>query len=30
MIQLLPSPWPLRSELKSLTYQAITELNRKR
>jgi len=26
MIQLMGSPWPLRSELKTLTYQAITEL----
>jgi CubicO group peptidase (beta-lactamase class C family) len=30
MIQLMQSPWPLRRELKSLTYQAITELGRKR
>ena len=29
MIQLMQSPWPLRGELKSLTYQAITELGRK-
>lgn len=27
MIQLMQSPWPLRSELKVLTYQALTELN---
>jgi CubicO group peptidase (beta-lactamase class C family) len=27
MIQLMGSPWPLRSELKTLTYQALTELN---
>ena len=27
MIQLMGSPWPLRSELKALTYQALTELN---
>jgi CubicO group peptidase (beta-lactamase class C family) len=27
MIQLMQSPWPLRSELKSLTYQALTRLN---
>jgi CubicO group peptidase (beta-lactamase class C family) len=27
MIQLLGSPWPLRAELKALTYQAITVLN---
>ena len=26
MIQLLGSPWPLRSEMKVLTYQALTEL----
>jgi CubicO group peptidase (beta-lactamase class C family) len=26
MIQLIQSPWPLRAELKSLTYQALTEL----
>jgi CubicO group peptidase (beta-lactamase class C family) len=26
MIQLMGSPWPLRSELKTLTYQALTEL----
>jgi len=26
MIQLMQAPWPLRSELKSLTYQALTEL----
>lgn len=26
MIQLMQSPWPLRAELKSLTYQALTEL----
>ena len=25
MIQLLGSPWPLRSEMKVLTYQALTE-----
>ena len=30
MIQLMGSPWPLRKELKSLTYQAVTELNDKR
>ena len=30
MIQLMSSPWPLRQELKSLTYQAVTELNHKR
>jgi CubicO group peptidase (beta-lactamase class C family) len=30
MIQLMQAPWPLRSELKALTYQAITELNHKR
>jgi CubicO group peptidase (beta-lactamase class C family) len=27
MIQLMGSPWPLRNELKVLTYQALTELN---
>ena len=27
MIQLMGSPWPLRNELKALTYQALTELN---
>ncbi len=27
MIQLMQSPWPLRRELKALTYQALTELN---
>jgi CubicO group peptidase (beta-lactamase class C family) len=27
MIQLMQSPWPLRSELKALTYQALTELD---
>ena len=27
MIQLMGSPWPLRSELKVLTYQALTALN---
>lgn len=27
MIQLMQSPWPLRSELKVLTYQALTRLN---
>lgn len=27
MIQLMGSPWPLRSELKALTYGALTELN---
>jgi CubicO group peptidase (beta-lactamase class C family) len=27
MIQLMQSPWPLRNELKALTYQALTELN---
>lgn len=27
MIQLMGSPWPLRSELKALTYQALTRLN---
>ncbi|HEX7036745.1 MAG TPA: serine hydrolase domain-containing protein [Pseudomonadales bacterium] len=27
MIQLMQSPWPLRQELKVLTYQALTELN---
>ena len=26
MIQLMDSPWPLRSEMKVLTYQALTEL----
>ena len=26
MIQLMGSPWPLRSEMKVLTYQALTEL----
>ncbi|MEZ5558457.1 MAG: serine hydrolase domain-containing protein [Pseudomonadales bacterium] len=26
MIQLMGSPWPLRSELSALTYQALTEL----
>ena len=26
MIQLMGSPWPLRSDMKSTTYQAITEL----
>ena len=26
MIQLMASPWPLRADLKSTTYQAITEL----
>ena len=26
MIQLMSSPWPLRSEMKVLTYQALTEL----
>ena len=26
MIQLMGSPWPLRAELKSLTYQALTEI----
>ena len=26
MIQLMGSPWPLRSEMKALTYQALTEL----
>jgi CubicO group peptidase (beta-lactamase class C family) len=30
MMQLMGSPWPLRSELKALTYQALTELNGKR
>ena len=29
MVQLMQSPWPLRRELKTLTYQALTELNRK-
>jgi len=27
MIQLMGSPWPLRNELKVLTYQALSELN---
>lgn len=27
MVQLMQAPWPLRSELKALTYQALTELN---
>ena len=27
MIQLLGSPWPLRSEMKVLTYQSLTDLN---
>ncbi|MEQ8484727.1 MAG: serine hydrolase domain-containing protein [Pseudomonadales bacterium] len=27
MIQLMQSPWPLRNELKALTYQALTRLN---
>jgi CubicO group peptidase (beta-lactamase class C family) len=27
MIQLMQSPWPLRGELKALTYQALTRLN---
>ena len=26
MIQLMGSPWPLRAELKTLTYQALTEI----
>ena len=26
MIQLMSSPWPLRAELKTLTYQALTEI----
>ena len=26
MIQLMSSPWPLRSEMKVLTYQALTEM----
>ena len=26
MIQLLGSPWPLRAEMKTLTYQALTEI----
>jgi CubicO group peptidase (beta-lactamase class C family) len=29
MVQLMQSPWPLRRELKVLTYQALTELNGK-
>jgi CubicO group peptidase (beta-lactamase class C family) len=29
MVQLLQSPWPLRRELKTLIYQALTELNGK-
>jgi CubicO group peptidase (beta-lactamase class C family) len=29
MVQLMRSPWPLRSELKVLTYQALTRLNSK-
>jgi len=26
MIQLMSSPWPLRADMKTTTYQAITEL----
>jgi len=26
MIQLMASPWPLRADMKTTTYQAITEL----
>jgi CubicO group peptidase (beta-lactamase class C family) len=29
MVQIMQSPWPLRRELKVLTYQALTELNGK-
>ena len=29
MVQLMQSPWPLRRELKTLTYQALTQLNSK-
>jgi CubicO group peptidase (beta-lactamase class C family) len=29
MVQLMQSPWPIRRELKVLTYQALTELNGK-
>jgi CubicO group peptidase (beta-lactamase class C family) len=29
MLQLMGSPWPFRSEMKVLTYQAINELNNK-
>jgi CubicO group peptidase (beta-lactamase class C family) len=29
MIQLMNSPWPLRQELKALTYGSLTELNQK-
>jgi CubicO group peptidase (beta-lactamase class C family) len=30
MIQLMSSPWPLRAEMKALTYQAVNELRGKR